>query len=185
MLKKYSVRIPSSITYIYIKSRNIIIFKHLGKTKICKLNLILKPDLDTIYITDNFVNTQSKFFFKKIKSYRGLEVSTLKQALLDLNIIKYKQLNLVGIGYRAFIQPKTRVLVLKLGYSHEIFIKIPSYLKVICPKPNTIFVSGSSIDQINLFIKLIRSYREPEPYKGKGILYEYEQILLKEGKNSK
>ena len=58
-------------------------------------------------------------------------------------------------------------------------------MTVTCPKPNVIFVLGTSLKEINEMIALIRTFRVPELYKGKGVLYEYETLKLKEGKSSK
>jgi len=184
MLKKYSIKIPSDIKYIYIRSKNILILKNSnGVTKTCSLKLVLDINLDQVVsVTEQFFQNCSKKDSRKIKAYRGLEMSLIRQALSQLYLINYKQVSLVGVGYRAFISSKSNTLTLKLGYSHEIFIKIPSYLNVICPKSNIIFVSGYSLNEVNLFVNFIRSFRKPEPYKGKGILFEYEQIVLKEGK---
>ena len=184
MLKKYSVKIPSDINYIYIKSKNILILLNAnGIIKICNPKLVLDINLDQVVsVTEKFFHNCSKKEFRKIKAYRGLDLSLIKQSLSQLYLINYKQVSLVGVGYRSFISSKSNTLTLKLGYSHEIFIKIPSNLNVICPKPNIIFVSGYSLYDVNLFVNFIRSFRKPEPYKGKGILFEYEQIVLKEGK---
>lgn len=186
MLKKYSIRIPSDIKYVYVKSKNILfLINSKGVTKLCRFKLFLDTNLDYISITNKFFQKCSKKELKKMKAYRGLELSLIKQELSQLSLTNYKQISLVGVGYRAFISSKLNVLILKLGYSHEIFIKIPTNLSVSCPKPNTIFVSGHSLNDINLFVNVIRSFRKPEPYKGKGVLFEYEHIVLKEGKSSK
>ena len=70
----------------------------------------------------------------------------------------------------------------KLGYSHPIFFKIPNNLQIFCFKFIKLFVWGNSYKNITQTSALIRSYKKPEPYKGKGILYEGEKIVLKEGK---
>ena len=75
-----------------------------------------------------------------------------------------------------------KLLNFKLGYSHQIFFKIPRNLNVFCLKSTKLFVSGLSNSYVNQIAALIRSYKTPEPYKGKGILYENEKIILKEGK---
>ena len=89
---------------------------------------------------------------------------------------------LQGIGFNAFIEKD--FLILKLGFSHNISIPIPSNIKIINQSNNLIF---SSIDYIFLtqFVHLIKSYKKPEPYKGKGLLLKNEKIIKKEGKKSK
>jgi len=76
----------------------------------------------------------------------------------------------------------TDVLHLKLGYSHNIYIKVPKTLKIFCLKANKFFIKGDSYTFVTQIAAVIRSYKTPEPYKGKGILYSTEKITLKEGK---
>lgn len=74
------------------------------------------------------------------------------------------------------------LLHFKLGYSHFIYFKIPKNLKIFCLKANKLFILGNSYLFVTQIAALIRSYKVPEPYKGKGILYTTEKIALKEGK---
>jgi len=182
--KKFSVKIPPQITYIYCKSKNILILTGLnGVIKWCKLQfkLVIDTRSNKLFITDQFTKVQ----FKKVKSHRGLELSVLKQLIKELSMTNYKRVNLIGVGYRAIVLSNKAILNLKLGFSHQIYIKIPSNMTVTCPKPNVIFVLGTSLKEINEMIALIRTFRVPELYKGKGVLYEYETLKLKEGKSSK
>lgn len=91
-----------------------------------------------------------------------------------------EQLEINGVGYRAAVQGKD--LVLQLGYSHEIRYPIPEGIAIKCDKPTAITISGADKQQVGQVAAEIRSYRGPEPYKGKGIKYESETILRKEGK---
>jgi large subunit ribosomal protein L6 len=91
-----------------------------------------------------------------------------------------KAMEINGTGYRAAVQGKD--LVLSLGYSHEIRYPIPSGIKITCERPTAIKVEGSDKRQVGQVAAEIRAYRGPEPYKGKGVKYENEQILRKEGK---
>lgn len=92
------------------------------------------------------------------------------------------KLNLVGVGYRAHVE--SNFLVLKLGYSHLIKHKIPIDLNIQCIQPTIVLITGCDKQKVNQVAALIRSYRKPEPYKGKGIRYENEVIRLKEGKRT-
>lgn len=74
------------------------------------------------------------------------------------------------------------LLHFKLGYSHHIYFRIPANLKICCLKANKLFVLGYSYLFVTQIASLIRSYKVPEPYKGKGIVYTTEKIILKEGK---
>jgi len=91
-----------------------------------------------------------------------------------------KELQISGVGYRAQIQGKD--LVLQLGYSHEIRYPIPEGITIKCETPNEIEVFGVDKQVVGSVAAKIRSYRTPEPYKGKGVKYKDENILRKEGK---
>ena len=188
MLKKYTITIPSNIKYIYSPEQKTLILIMNTNIKIykLKLKLIINNDLRKIYITDVPFLLSSKKDSKNIKAYRGTEVSNIKQIVNQLSVINYKRLNLVGVGYRVFLQKsnKKTFLNLKLGYSHSIILKVPDEINIIYPKPNVIFISSYNLNLLNKIIGLIRVLRKPEPYKGKGVLYEYEKIVLKEGKKS-
>ena len=91
-----------------------------------------------------------------------------------------KELELVGVGYRAAVQGSE--LVLQLGFSHEIRYPIPSGVKVTCEKPTSIVIWGANAEEVGQMAANVRSYRPPEPYKGKGVKYVGEYINRKEGK---
>jgi large subunit ribosomal protein L6 len=91
-----------------------------------------------------------------------------------------RELELSGVGYRAQVQGSQ--LMLQLGFSHDIYYPIPSDLKVECPKPTSVKVTGADKQRVGQFAAEIRAMRPPEPYKGKGIKYVDETILRKEGK---
>ena len=90
---------------------------------------------------------------------------------------------LQGVGYRANIQDQT--LVLNLGFSHLVKIIIPDNITVEVVQNTVINIKGCDKEKLGLFAAKIRSWRPPEPYKGKGILYKDEQILRKAGKSGK
>lgn len=89
-------------------------------------------------------------------------------------------LEITGVGYRAALQGNA--LVLSLGYSHEVRLDVPQGITVKCEKPTSIALHGADKQKLGQFAANIRAYRPPEPYKGKGIKYEGEYILRKEGK---
>ncbi len=91
-----------------------------------------------------------------------------------------KTLELNGTGYRASVSGST--LKLQLGYSHDINFEIPKEVKIECPKQNIISLSSFSKEKLGATAAKIRSYRKPEPFKGKGIKYSDEFIFRKEGK---
>ncbi len=91
-----------------------------------------------------------------------------------------RKLTLVGIGYRA--QAKGRTLNLALGYSHPIDYKAPEGVEISTPSPTEIVVAGYDKQRVGQVAAEIRSFRPPEPYKGKGIRYADEQVARKEAK---
>jgi large subunit ribosomal protein L6 len=91
-----------------------------------------------------------------------------------------KTLELVGVGYRA--QPKGSGISLALGYSHDIEFPAPEGIKIVTPKPTEIVITGIDKQKVGQTAAEIRSFRPPEPYKGKGVKYAGEYIFRKEGK---
>jgi len=89
-------------------------------------------------------------------------------------------LEINGVGYRAAVQGKT--LQLQLGFSHDVNFPIPEDITIKCEKPTSISVTGKDKQRVGQIAAEIRAYRGPEPYKGKGVKYETETILRKEGK---
>ena len=91
-----------------------------------------------------------------------------------------KELEIVGVGYRAAVQGK--VLKLSLGYSHDVDYAIPEGVDIKCAKPTEIEITGSDQQVVGQVAAEIRDWRPPEPYKGKGVKYKGEYIFRKEGK---
>ena len=91
-----------------------------------------------------------------------------------------KELELNGVGYKA--TQKGKILELLLGYSHPINFDVPDDLKIEVPKPTQIKISGIDKQKVGQIAANIRSFRKPEPYKGKGVKYKDEIIKRKEGK---
>jgi large subunit ribosomal protein L6 len=153
--------------------------------------ILFKGSLGTLMLT--FID-KIVFFYKKKQLILIINTQKNKKSILNLynKLIKIKikgilqgyKLNLIlkGIGFKALIEKNN--LILKLGFSHPISIPIPSNIKIINQGNILIF---SSIDYIFLtqFVHFIKSYKKPEPYKGKGLLLKNEKILKKEGKKSK
>jgi len=91
-----------------------------------------------------------------------------------------RKLSLVGVGYRA--QAKGKVLNLALGFSHPIDFPVPDGIEIETPSPTEIVVRGIDKQQVGQVAAVIRGFRPPEPYKGKGVRYADEQVLRKEAK---
>jgi len=91
-----------------------------------------------------------------------------------------KRLNIVGVGYRAQAQGDT--LNLQLGFSHPVLHKMPQGVTCATPTPNEIVISGADKQKVGQTAAVVRGYRPPEPYKGKGIRYADEHVVIKETK---
>lgn len=91
-----------------------------------------------------------------------------------------RRLEITGVGYRAQVQGNN--LVLQLGYSHDVVYPMPEGIKITCPDQTHIVVSGADKEVVGQVASEIRAFRPIEPYKGKGIKYEGEFVLRKEGK---
>ena len=91
-----------------------------------------------------------------------------------------RKLVISGVGYRAAIDGK--ILNLQLGYSHDIKYASPSDIQVTCETPTAITITGADRQRVGQIAAELRAFRQPEPYKGKGIRYDDEVILRKEGK---
>ena len=91
-----------------------------------------------------------------------------------------RRLNLVGVGFRAQVQGDA--LKLQLGYSHDIVHQLPAGIKAECPSQTEIVLRGADKQVIGETAAKIRAYRKPEPYKGKGVRYADERVILKETK---
>ena len=110
----------------------------------------------------------------------GMNRSLLNNAIIGASAGYEKELELSGVGFRAAL--KGKVLNMQLGFSHDINYDIPEGIKVAVEKQTTIKISGSNKQQVGMVASQIKSFRPPEPYKGKGIKEKGQYILRKEGK---
>ncbi|SEG07187.1 large subunit ribosomal protein L6 [Caloramator fervidus] len=120
---------------------------------------------------------------KETKALHGLTRSLIKNMVIGVTEGYQKTLELVGVGYRAAKQGKK--LVLNVGYSHPVEIEPVEGIEFEVPAANQIVVKGIDKELVGQVAARIRSVREPEPYKGKGIKYIDEVIRRKEGKTGK
>jgi len=117
---------------------------------------------------------------KEARSSWGLTRTVINNMVVGVEDGYTKNLEVNGVGFRAAVNEG--ILTLQLGYSHDIKLAIPSDLEVKCAKPTEILISGIDKQKVGQFAAEIRSFRKPEPYKGKGIKYMDEIIIRKEGK---
>lgn len=117
---------------------------------------------------------------KMHRSLHGLTRTLLSNMVVGVTAGFQKNLELVGVGYRASKQGNK--LVLAVGYSHPVEIEPESGLEIEVPAPTKINIKGVDKEKVGALAAVIRAVREPEPYKGKGIKYEGEKIRRKVGK---
>ena len=119
---------------------------------------------------------------KRSRTMWGTTRSLVNNAVVGVSEGFTKKLEVNGVGYRAQVQGKK--INLQLGYSHDISYEVPDGIKVEIEgdRGNVIAISGSDKQVVGQVASEIRSFRKPEPYKGKGVKYVNEQILRKEGK---
>ena len=186
MLKKYEIKIPNDISVFYCnKKRILLVSGPLAKKSLkLKLKILISKKKKILKVSSVPFFKVSKNQKKKLKSIQNSIHVMIKRVFLESSTILYKKLKLTGVGYRVSTENnfKEKLLHFKLGYSHPIYVKIPNELNFFCFKSTQLFVSGHSYQQITQLASIIRSQKKPEPYKGKGILYENEKIVLKEGK---
>ena len=180
--KKHVIKLPEDIKVIYCSNKNILIFNKLSYKKFLKLDvkIILNSSKNLILVTDIPV-TSGKKNFKKLQ---GTTVANIKHLLIEISYVLFVKLVLVGVGYRVFpYQKMDNQVYFKLGYSHMVYFKVPLQFSIFCSKSIKIFLYGnSSYKELTQVASQIRSYKVPEIYKGKGILYYQEEVKLKKGK---
>ncbi len=117
---------------------------------------------------------------KTARSFWGMHRTLVSNLVEGVTDGFTKTLQITGVGYRAAAQGKN--LKLQLGYSHDVDIAVPEGLDVATPDQTTVVISGTNKQAVGQLAAEIRRWRKPEPYKGKGIKYQGENIFRKEGK---
>ena len=120
---------------------------------------------------------------RSFKALHGLYRTLVNNMIIGVSEQFEIILILKGIGYRATV--KNGLILLSLGYSHPVEIKIPDQITIVVKQNTIIELKSCNKELLGLFASNIRSWRPPEPYKGKGILYQDETIIRKAGKSGK
>ena len=172
---KINISIPEKVK-VALTGNNVNIEGPLGKKS---LNIDLKTfDLDIKEGKE--ISIKPKKVDQTTKRLWGMNRSLLNNAIIGTSKGYEKTIELVGVGYRASL--KDRELSLQLGFSHDIKFDIPENIKITIEKQTTLKISGSDKQEVGMVASKIKSYRPPEPYKGKGIKEKGQYILRKEGK---
>ena len=172
---KINILIPEKVKII-LSGSDINIEGPLGKQTV-KINL----DIFNLKVNEGKdISIKPKKLDENTKRLWGMNRSLINNAIIGSSLGFEKILELSGVGYRAAI--KGNQLNLQLGYSHDINFNIPSGIKITVEKQTTIKITGVDKQKVGMTASQIKSFRPPEPYKGKGIREKGQYILKKEGK---
>ena len=172
---KINIPIPEKVKVI-LNDNNIKIEGPLGKK-----NLGIDLDMFDLNISDGKeVSIKPKKINQNSKRLWGMNRSLINNAIIGTSIGYEKILELTGVGFRASLKGKQ--LNLQLGFSHDINYDIPEKIKITVEKQTIIKVAGSDKQQVGMVVSQIKSFRPPEPYKGKGIKEQGQYIIRKVGK---
>jgi large subunit ribosomal protein L6 len=171
------VAIPSGVS-VTVTPDNVVTVKgpkgQLVKGMSTKINIALENN--SVVVTRNSD-------VKEERALHGLTRALINNMVTGVSQGYQKTLELVGVGYRAALQGKK--LVMSLGFSHPVEIEAVSGIEFELPAPTKIIVKGIDKELVGAVSADIRTWRKPEPYKGKGIKYDNEVIRRKEGKTGK
>jgi large subunit ribosomal protein L6 len=146
-----------------------------------ELTLQLHPNI-TVEINDTEIVASRRTEAKKDKALHGLSRALIFNCVAGVKDGFQKKLEIVGVGYRA--EMKGKKLQLSLGFSHPILFAPPSSITIETPTQTSIIISGIDKQLVGVIAAKIRSFRPPEPYKGKGIKVEGEYVRRKAGKTA-
>lgn len=176
---KQPITIPSGVTFTFSKEKNRVTVK--GPKG--ELHQSIEPDF-MIKLEEGIVSIERPTEQKRHKSMHGLYRALIANMVEGVSKGYKAQMELVGVGYKANAQ--SNVLELSLGYSHNVFVAVPSELKVTAFQEKggnpTIVLEGSDKQLIGQMAAKIKSLRKVEPYKGKGIRFTGEYVRRKAGK---
>ena len=174
---KKPVIIPANVT-VDVAEGNVVTVKGPKGT----LTYTFHPDM-ILKVEGNVLTVERPDEEHLHKSLHGLTRTLVHNMVVGVSEGFSKKLEVNGVGYRAAKQGNT--LVLTLGYSHPVNVAEVPGIHIDVPQPNQIIISGPDKQQVGQFAAEAREKRPPEPYKGKGIKYDYETIIRKEGKTGK
>jgi large subunit ribosomal protein L6 len=141
---------------------------------------VVLPDDVSVSMDKGTVKVAPRFETKRARSLWGTSRTLVANLVTGVTKGYEEKLEINGVGFRAAVQGKQ--LNLQLGFSHDVNYPIPQGITIATPKPTEIVVTGTDKQQVGQVAAELRSYRPPEPYKGKGVKYVDEYVFRKEGK---
>lgn len=169
------IQIPAGVEVTVDENNNVTVKGPKGE-----LHQSINEDLK-ITVEDGVVTVSRPDDGRILRSQHGLARTLINNMIEGVEKGFEKKLLISGVGYTASKQGNK--LVLKLGYSHPIEMEDPEGITTETPDANTIVVKGADKAQVGNYAAVIRAWRKPEPYKGKGVMYDGEVIHKKEGKS--
>jgi len=133
-----------------------------------------------VKLEDGAIEVQPRDESKRARSMWGMSRTIVNNLVTGVTDGFTRKLEINGVGYRAQMQGKN--IQLQLGLSHDVVYQVPDGIEVKCPKPTEIEISGIEKQRVGQVAAELRGLRPPEPYKGKGVKYAEERIIMKEGK---
>lgn len=170
---KYPVPVPAGVQ-IALAGRRLT-----AKGKLGELHLDLTDDVDAT-IDDGKVSVAPRGNERRARMMWGTTRALVAAMVQGVSAGYSKTMEIQGTGFRAAVQGKN--LVINLGFSHDVTYPVPTGVTITTPRPTAITVQGADKRLVGQVAAEIRAFRPPEPYKGKGVRFENEQIRRKEGK---
>ena len=146
------------------------------------LGMDLKPSSVKVELADNVVKISHDSVLPEDRAMAGTVQALVRNMIVGVTDQWEKRLEIRGVGYRAQVGGKK--LTLQVGYSHPVEYDVPDGIEVTAPTTTEIVVKGADRQLVGQTAAEIRSFRPPEPYKGKGIRYQNEYVRSKEGKKT-
>ena len=144
-----------------------------------ELSRKLHPEM-LVAVENGVVNVNRPSEEQKHRALHGLTRSLIANMVEGVTQGYKKQLEITGVGYKAEVKPFG--LQLALGYSHPLEYRAPAGIKLTAPQPTVVIIEGPDKEKVGQVAAEIRLLRKPEPYKGKGVKYQGEQVRRKAGK---
>ncbi|MFH1338824.1 MAG: 50S ribosomal protein L6 [Candidatus Omnitrophota bacterium] len=173
-LEKKAVTVPKDVN-VQLSGNNLDVQGPKGK-----LSRLFSGEFLDIELKDGRIKLLGDFNKKVVKAQAGLTFALINNMIKGVSEGYSKQLEIVGVGYRAQVQDKN--LNLQLRFSHPVVFSIPEGIKIETPKPTQIVIQGIDKEKVGAVAARIRAILPPEPYKGKGIRYAGEYVRRKLGK---
>lgn len=180
------VYIPKNFYVVYSNKKQILIISKskIQKTLKLKVQIVLIKSLRDIIVSSVLFNNLKNKQNDLLEFLWNTTLTLIKWIIIEVELLFYKQLKCLGTGYKILNvdNSKRKYLLFKIGYSHFLYFWNVKNIKTFCFKTTNLFMFSNCYQNVVQFAALIKLFKKPEPYKGKGILYVNENVYLKKGK---